>query len=105
MSSTVPKTNKPTQERTYEPVTLGQDVLGLADVVLEDLALVPADLTRPGLAGRLVTQREGVETERRDAVLLTTLRQMAGRTDHSKGRCEHRERERDIADSSQPCLS
>ena len=73
----MPKTDKPTQERTYEPVTLGQDVLGLADVVLEDLALVPADLTRPGLAGRLVTQREGVETERGDAIL--TYLRMHGR--------------------------
>lgn len=74
-------------------MTLGQDVLRLADVVLEDLALVPADLAWPGFLGRVVAQREGVETKRGNAILLASLRQMAGGTDHRKGRCARRKRE------------
>ena len=65
-------------------MTLSDDVLGFAEIVLERFALVPADLARFGLFSAVVTQREGVVTQRRDGVLSASLRQITRRRDYRK---------------------
>lgn len=78
---------------TYQLVSLGQDVLSLADVVLQDFALILADLAGPGLVFRCcgVTEGKSVETERRNAVILAQHGKMVGGRNHSKRRYRKRE--------------
>ena len=65
-------------------MTLSDDVLGFTEIVLERFALVSADLARFGLFSAVVTQREGVVTQRRDGVLSASLRQITRRRYYRK---------------------
>lgn len=63
----------------------GEDVLGLAQDVLQDLTLVPAQI--PGFGGRggLVAVGEGIVAQGGDGKLRALVRQVAGGADHGKG--------------------
>lgn len=69
-------------------VGAGDDVFGLAQVVLQDLALVLTQV--PGFVGpgAAVACREGKVAEGRDGELGAPVGQMVGRPDHGEGRWE-----------------
>lgn len=73
-----------------ERVGAGDDVLRLAQVVLQDLALVLAQV--PGFvgAGAAVARGEGKVAEGGDGELGAAVGQVVGRPDHGEGRWRHK---------------
>lgn len=61
-----------------------QRVLQPAQVLLQRLALVPAQLALAGHPGRLVAQREDVEAERAHGELGALVRHLGGGADHGE---------------------
>jgi len=57
----------------------------VAQVVLQRLALVPAQLAAPRRPGALVAQREHVVAEGRDGEAGALVRQVGGGADHGEG--------------------
>lgn len=66
-------------------VGAGDDVLGLAQVVLQDLALVLAQVARLVAARGAVAGGEGEVAEGRDGELGAAVGQVVGRADHGEG--------------------
>lgn len=71
-------------------VGAGDDVLRLAQVVLQDLALVLAQVPRFVRARAAVARGEGEVAERRDGELGAAVGKMVGRPDHGEGSWEER---------------
>jgi len=69
-----------------ERVGAGDDVLRLAQVVLQDLALVPAQVAWLFGAGAAVARREGEVAEGRDGELGAAVGKVVGRPDHGERR-------------------
>lgn len=77
-----------------ERVGTGDDVLGLTQIVLQDLTFVPTKV--PGLVDprAAVTRREGEVTQGRDGKLRAAIGQVIGCPDHGEGSWE-RDRKKD----------
>lgn len=71
-------------------VGAGEDVLRLAQVVLQDLALVPAQVPRFVRAGAAVARGEGEVAERGDGELGAAVGKVVGPPDHGEGGWEER---------------
>lgn len=66
-------------------VRAGDDVLRLAQVVLQDLTLILAQVPRFVRAGAAVARGEGEVAERRDGELGAAVGKVVGRPDHGEG--------------------
>lgn len=73
-----------------ERVGAGDDVLGLTQVVLQDLTLVLAKVARFVGAAAAVAGGEGEVAEGGDGELGAAVRQVVGRADHGEGRWRHK---------------
>lgn len=67
-----------------EWVGAGDGVLGTAQVILERLTLVPAELALPGAPRGFLAQRKDVVAKRGNGKLRTLIRQLGGRANHGK---------------------
>ena len=65
-------------------MTFGDDVLRLAQAVLQHLALITTDLPGLLLPLRVVTQRERIVAERGDRVFPAPLREVTRGHDHGE---------------------
>lgn len=67
-----------------EWVRAGDGVLGMAQVILKCLTLVPAELALPRAPRAVLAQREDVVAKRGDGKLRTLIRQLGGGANHGK---------------------
>jgi len=86
-------------------VGAGDGVLGVAQVVLQRLALVAAQQPAAGAARLLVAQREHVVAEGRDGELRALVRQVGGRANHGEGRWRRVEEQAYIPGPLKPSIA